>query len=84
MECTFHERWVAGAQLIVVGSTTLSLGDTLTVAGDSVSFLSASGNRVLIRYRALSNFGGDFCAGGGAVEKNVALRFSGAQDVRSS
>lgn len=71
----------AGAQLVVGGSATLNLGDTITVAGDSVSFLGASGNRVLIRYRPLSNFGGDFCAGGGAVEKNVAMRFSGTQDV---
>jgi hypothetical protein len=71
----------AGAQLVVGGSTTIALGATQTVAGDSVSFESMPGNRVMIRYRPLSNFGADFCAGAGATEKNVALRFSGAQDV---
>ena len=29
----------------------------------------------------LSNFGADFCAGGGATEKNIPMRFVGAQDV---
>jgi len=71
----------AGAQLVVGGTTTINLGATQTVAGDSVSFLSGAGNHVLIRYRPLSNFAGDFCAGGGAVPKDIALRFSGAQDV---
>jgi von Willebrand factor type A domain len=71
----------AGAQLVVGGSTTVPLGSTLAHAGDSVSFDSASGNRALIRYRPLSNFQGDFCAGGGAVEKTIALRFDGPQDV---
>ena len=36
---------------------------------------------MLITYRPLSNFGGDFCLGGGAVEQNVPMRFSGPQDV---
>src|SRR5438034_9554516 len=71
----------AGAQLVVNGATTLSLGDTQIIAGDSVSFAAASGNHVLITYVPRSNFGADFCAGGGAVEKNIPLRFSGAQDV---
>src|SRR6266545_1827323 len=71
----------AGAQLVVNGSTTLNLGDTQTVAGDSVSFAAGTGNEVRITYKPLSNFGADFCAGGAAVEKNVPMRFSGAQDV---
>jgi von Willebrand factor type A domain len=71
----------AGAQLVVGGSATLSLGDTQTVAGDSVSFTSLPSNRVLIRYRPLTNFAGDFCQGAGAADKAIALRFSGAQDV---
>ncbi|MEA2490930.1 MAG: hypothetical protein QOH21_2722 [Acidobacteriota bacterium] len=71
----------AGAQLVVGGSTTIALGATQTVAGDSVSFESAPGNRVMIRYKPLSNFGADFCAGANAVEKSIALRFQGAQDV---
>lgn len=71
----------AGAQLVVAGSTTIALGATQTVAGDSVAFESVAGNRVMIRYRPLSNFAGDFCAGAGAVGKDVPLRFVGAQDV---
>jgi hypothetical protein len=72
----------AGAQLVVDNSTTLNLGDTLTVAGDSVSFAAGSGNEVRIVYRPLSNFaGGDFCNGGAASEKNIPMRFAGAQDV---
>ncbi len=71
----------AGSQLVVGGSTTIPLDSTLTVAGDSVAFESAPSNRVMIRYRPLSNFSGDFCSGAGAVQKDIAMRFSGAQDV---
>jgi hypothetical protein len=71
----------AGAQLVVNGSTTLNLGDTKTVAGDSVSFQTASGNDVNIIYKPLSNFGADFCSAQFAVEKQVPMRFSGPQDV---
>ncbi|MEA2240144.1 MAG: hypothetical protein QOC81_4868 [Thermoanaerobaculia bacterium] len=70
----------AGAQL-VVGSTTLNLGQTLVVAGDSVTFEALTGNNVRITYVPLSNFGADFCAGGGAQDKNILMRFVGAQDV---
>ena len=70
----------AGAQL-VVGSTTLNLGDTATVAGDSVSFTAGTGNEARITYRPLSNFGADFCTAVNAVEKNIAMRFVGAQDI---
>ncbi len=70
----------AGAQLVVAG-TTLNLGDTATVAGDEVTFVEAGGNTVRITYRPLSNFEGDFCDGANAVEKNVQMTFSGAQDV---
>jgi hypothetical protein len=71
----------AGAQLVVNGSTTLNLGDATTVAGDSVSFTSGPGNSALIDYKPLSNFSGDFCQGGSAVEKQIPMRFTGAQDV---
>jgi hypothetical protein len=71
----------AGAQLVVNGTTTLNLGDTTLVGTDSVAFAASTGNSVLITYRPLSNFGADFCIGGGAVEKNVPMRFSGPQDV---
>ncbi|HEX3578461.1 MAG TPA: vWA domain-containing protein, partial [Thermoanaerobaculia bacterium] len=70
----------AGSQL-VVGSTTLNLGDTLSVAGDSVTYEALTGNNVRITYVPNSNFGADFCAGAGAVEKNILMRFAGAQDV---
>ncbi len=71
----------AGAQLVVNGNTTLNLGDTTMVAGDSVSFAAGTGNEARITYRPLTNFGADFCAGGNAVEKMIPMRFSGAQDV---
>lgn len=71
----------AGSQLVVNGTTTLNLGDTQAAGGDNISFAAASGNHVLITYVPRSNFGADFCAGGSAMEKNVPLRFSGAQDV---
>src|ERR1700709_1554346 len=60
----------AGSQL-VVGSTTLNLGDTLTVAGDSVTYEALTGNNARITYVPKSNFGADFCAGASAVEKNI-------------
>jgi hypothetical protein len=71
----------AGSQLVVNGSTTLNLGDTLNVAGDSVTYEALAGNNVRITYVPLSNFGADFCAGLSAVEKNIPMRFVGAQDV---
>jgi hypothetical protein len=71
----------AGAQLVVNGNTTLNLGDTTMVGGDSVSFAAGNGNEARITYKPLSNFGADFCAGGNAVEKNIPMRFSGAQDI---
>jgi hypothetical protein len=36
---------------------------------------------VLITYVPRSNFGADFCAGGGAMPKDIPVRFSGAQNV---
>jgi hypothetical protein len=71
----------AGAQLVINGTTTLNLGQTSAVGGDSATFEVVSGNLVRIIYKPLSNFGADFCSGGGAVEKNVAMRFVGVQDV---
>lgn len=71
----------AGSQLVVNGNVTLNLGDTQTVAGDSVSYATAGGNDVRITYKPLSNFGADFCSAGAATEKNVPMRFVGAQDI---
>jgi len=71
----------AGSQLVVNGATTLNLGQTQTVAGDSVTFEAGSGNDVKITYAPLSNFSGDFCQGAAAVQKDIPLRFVGAQDV---
>ncbi|MEA2165638.1 MAG: hypothetical protein QOK37_3765 [Thermoanaerobaculia bacterium] len=71
----------AGSQLVVNNSATLNLGDTQMIGGDQVSFKAGGGNHVLITYVPRSNFGADFCDGGGAAEKNIPLRFSGAQDV---
>src|SRR5260370_19997465 len=71
-----------GAQLVVNGTTTLNLGDTQMVAGDSISFATGVGNEVKIIYKPLSNFGADFCSAlPNAMEKLIPMRFSGAQDV---
>src|SRR5437763_119151 len=69
-----------GSQLVVNG-TTVNLGNTAMVAGDSVKFESAGGNNAKITYQPLSNFGVDFCHGQNASEKNIPMRFVGAQDV---
>ncbi|HXA20285.1 MAG TPA: vWA domain-containing protein [Thermoanaerobaculia bacterium] len=71
----------AGSQLVVNGGTTLNLGDTVAVAGDSVTYEALGGNNVRITYVPLTNFGADFCAGTFAVEKQIPMRFVGAQDV---
>src|SRR5436190_10743551 len=72
----------AGAQLLVNGTTTMALGQTLSIAGDTISFQTVGGNDVRILYSPLSNFtGGNFCAGGGALDKNIPMRFVGPQDV---
>src|SRR5947207_3437026 len=71
----------AGSQLVVNGTTTLNLGATQVVGGDSVTYEALTGNNVRITYVPLTNFGADFCAGGGANEKNIPMRFVGAQDV---
>jgi hypothetical protein len=71
----------AGSQLVVNGATTVSLGSSAMVNGDSVSFAAGNGNEIVIIYKPLSNFGADFCAGGGAAEKNIPMRFVGAQDI---
>lgn len=67
----------AGAQLVVNG-TTVALGATQTVGGDSVAFLAgAVPNTARIVYQPLSNFAGDFCQGAGAVVKEIPMRFVG-------
>jgi von Willebrand factor type A domain len=73
----------AGAQLVVNGTTTINLGSSAMVNGDSVSFTAGTGNQVVVDYKPLSNFGADFCAGGAAVEKQIPMRFAGAQDIVS-
>lgn len=73
----------AGAQLVVNGTTTINLGSSAMVNGDSVAFSAGTGNQVVIDYKPLSNFGADFCAGGAAVEKQIPMRFVGAQDIVS-
>ncbi|MGZ5443130.1 MAG: vWA domain-containing protein [Thermoanaerobaculia bacterium] len=70
----------AGAQLVINGSTTVNLGQAIPVNTDFVRFIDA-GDAVRIEYEPRSNFGADFCAGGGAVEKNIPMRFVGSQDV---
>ncbi len=67
----------AGTQLIVNG-TTLNLGATQTIGGDSVAFTAGSEpNTARLVYQPLSNFAGDFCQGGGAVQKDIPMRFVG-------
>ena len=71
----------AGSQL-VVNNTTVNLGQTVTVGGDSVTFEAGVGNSVKITYRPLSRFPtpGNFCQAN-AVPVEVPMRFSGTQDV---
>jgi len=72
----------AGSQLVIEGTTTVNLGASANLpSGDSVTYAALTGNNVRITYVPLSNFGADFCAGLGAVEKNVNMRFVGAQDI---
>ncbi|HEV8433866.1 MAG TPA: vWA domain-containing protein [Thermoanaerobaculia bacterium] len=72
-----------GSQVVINGSTTLTLGQTAAVGSDSATYELVSGNTVRVIYRPLSNFNGDFCQAQGAVEKQVPMRFVGAQDVVS-
>ncbi len=72
-----------GSQIVINGSTTLTLGQTAAVGADSATYELVSGNTVRVIYKPLSNFSGDFCQGGAAVEKQVPMRFVGAQDVVS-
>jgi hypothetical protein len=71
----------AGSQLVVNGNVTLNLGETKQTGGDSVTYETAGGNDVRITYRPKSNFGADFCSGTFAIEKQIPMRFVGAQDV---
>ncbi|HEX3580791.1 MAG TPA: vWA domain-containing protein [Thermoanaerobaculia bacterium] len=71
----------SGSQIVINGSTTLALGQTAAVGGDSATYELVSGNTVRVVYKPLSNFSGDFCQGAAAVEKQVPIRFVGAQDV---
>lgn len=74
----------AGAQLVVAGTTTLALGQTATVSGDSITFEAGEGNQARIVYRVDSNFvtPGNFCnPAAGSSPKEVPMRFVGAQDV---
>lgn len=70
-----------GSQIVINGSTTVGLGQTMAIGADSATYEVVSGNTVRVIYRPLSNFSGDFCQGGGAVPKQVPMRFVGAQDV---
>lgn len=73
----------AGSQLVVNGTTTINLGSTVNVGGDSIAFEAGTGNAARITYKPLSNFGANFCAGAGASEKNIPMRFVGGQDIVS-
>jgi von Willebrand factor type A domain len=70
----------AGSQLVVNG-TTINFSGAQTIAGDKVTFTGAGGNNVQITYEPTTNFAADFCQGGGATERNIAMRFVGAQDI---
>src|SRR5688500_1317941 len=52
----------AGAQLVVAETTTINLGQSATVNGDSVTFEAGAGNSAKITYKPLSKFlPGNFC-----------------------
>ena len=72
------------AQLVIGETTTINLGQTMTVGGDSITFEAGSGNQARIIYRVDSNFvaPGNFCnAAIAATVKEVQMRFAGAQDI---
>lgn len=72
------------AQLVIGETTTINLGQTMTVAGDSITFEAGTGNQARILYRVDSNFvaPGNFCnAAIAATVKEVQMRFAGAQDI---
>ena len=71
----------AGSSIVINGATTVNLGQTVPVGADSATYEVVSGNTVRVTYRPLSNFSGDFCQGAAAVEKQIPMRFVGAQDV---
>jgi hypothetical protein len=75
----------AGSQLVIGGTATINLGQTMTVAGDSITFEAGSGNAVRIIYRPLSNFPtpNNFCLIDPATfsPKEVQMRFTGSQDI---
>ncbi len=72
----------AGAQLVVAETTTINLGQTATVNGDSVTFEAGAGNSAKITYKPLSKFNpGNFCLSPNAGVTQVMMRFSGPQDV---
>jgi len=77
----------AGAQLVVNETTTIALGQTVTLNGDSITFEAGAGNQARIVYRVLSNFPtpGNFCLTSLATVtvKEVQMRFAGAQDIVS-
>ncbi|HEX8409472.1 MAG TPA: vWA domain-containing protein [Thermoanaerobaculia bacterium] len=75
------ELSAAPSGTLVVDGTTLNLGQTATIAGDSVTFESAGTAAVRITYRALSNFAGDFCQGGAATAKSVPMRYTGVPNI---
>src|SRR4029078_2816783 len=53
----------AGAQLVVNGATTINLGSSAMVNGDSVAFSAGSGNQVVIDYKPRAKFCDHSCAG---------------------
>ena len=66
----------AGSQLVVNGNATLNLGDTQTVAGDSVSYATAGGNDVRITHTPMRTFTGVFSSHAGATEYDLAVRIA--------
>lgn len=75
----------AGAQLVVNGTTTVNVGQTVTINGDQLIFEAGTGNTAKITFRPLSNFPtpNNFCVVdiNTVTPKELQLRFNGTQDI---
>lgn len=72
----------AGSQLVINETTSISLGQTVSVGGEPITYAAGDGNEARITWRPLQNFPtpGDFCVSPG-VQREIQVRFAGPQDV---
>jgi von Willebrand factor type A domain len=77
----------AGSSLVVNGATTVTLGQTVTISGDTLTYEAAGANSARITFRPVSNFPmpNNFCFvdPNNVTPKELQIRFNGSQDVVS-